>query len=381
MARPRARGVPDDLASASASAHSGHGGGGRVLRRTRVSAREGDRPGPRPGSANHAAARDYIFNNSTRSDSTRDSKDDGGEPTAAPLFFAAKIQNIVAPGGKARRRGVPCGWWPLRFRCRPGQARTTTAPASRLCWNGARAERKRCAFAEDVIFLFTDSEETGCWRSAVCGGTRLGKGVEVLFEFRSEGKWRALDYVRTRPGTVRDPGAVQSHFRIRWQLAYIRNLQTPAEQKRHDRLQDGRLPGMNSPTSMACRITHPVDNVENVDAGPAASRILRACAQPQLCAAVSAVNRGRRPLFQRARISVGALSGVAGLAADVGRAFFVCWRGAAWILRKKLKGVGDRKGALLFFVSLIAAAGGSLGRVWLVRRFHPGYSLIAQGDS
>jgi hypothetical protein len=56
----------------------------------------------------------------------------------------------------------------------------------------------------------------------------------------------------------------------------------------------------------------------------------------------------------------------------------VIWLG---FRRGKLTGSGITKGALLFFVSLIAAAAAVGGAWWLVRQIHPGYSLIPQGDS
>jgi hypothetical protein len=49
--------------------------------------------------------------------------------------------------------------------------------------------------------------------------------------------------------------------------------------------------------------------------------------------------------------------------------------------RKELTGRGIAKGALLFLLSLIAAAAAVWGTWWLVRRIHPGYSLIPLGDS
>ena len=56
----------------------------------------------------------------------------------------------------------------------------------------------------------------------------------------------------------------------------------------------------------------------------------------------------------------------------------VTWLG---FRRKELTWLGIAKGALLFFVSLVAAAGSVAAAWWVVRRIHPGYSLITQGDS
>jgi hypothetical protein len=56
----------------------------------------------------------------------------------------------------------------------------------------------------------------------------------------------------------------------------------------------------------------------------------------------------------------------------------VIWLG---FRRGKLTGSGIAKGALLFFLSLIAAAAAVGGAWWLVRQIQPGYSLIPQGDS
>lgn len=56
----------------------------------------------------------------------------------------------------------------------------------------------------------------------------------------------------------------------------------------------------------------------------------------------------------------------------------VVWLG---FRRKELRWPGIVKGALLFFVSLVAGSAAVGGAWWLVRRIHPEYGLITQGDS
>jgi len=56
----------------------------------------------------------------------------------------------------------------------------------------------------------------------------------------------------------------------------------------------------------------------------------------------------------------------------------VIWLG---FRREELTAPGIVQGTLLFLLSLIAAGGAVWSSWWLVRRIHPGYSLITLGDS
>ncbi|MEY2578989.1 MAG: hypothetical protein QOI49_1813 [Verrucomicrobiota bacterium] len=186
---------------------------------------------PRPiGSANHAAARDYIV---------RQLRAFGFEPeiqkttavnsTAAPLFLAGTIENIVA-----RQRGTGDGRAVVlvahydSVSTGPGANDDAVAVATLL--ETARALTAGPQLRNDVLFLFTDGEETGLLGArAFVTEHPWAKQVEIALNFEARGNGGPSVMFETSPQKWRfDPGAGESHVASPGQLALLRNLQAPA---------------------------------------------------------------------------------------------------------------------------------------------------------
>lgn len=144
--------------------------------------------GPRPiGSANHAAARDYIFQQLRALGLEPEiQKTTAINSSEAPLFIAGTIENILARkkgnGGRAvllvaHYDSVPTG---------PGANDDGVGVATLL--ETARAITASEPLSKDVMFLFTDAEETGLLGArAFLAEHPWAKEFEVALNFEGRG--------------------------------------------------------------------------------------------------------------------------------------------------------------------------------------------------
>lgn len=342
---------------------------------------------PRPiGSASHAAARDYIFQQLRALGLEPEiQKTTAVNATAAPLFFAGTIQNIVA-----RRKGTGDGRAVLLV---AHYDSVSTGPGANDDGAGVATllETARVVGAggqqlkNDIIFLFTDSEETGLLGArAFVAEHAWAKEVEVALNFEARGNGGPVIMFETssQNGALIRALAKATAYPLGNSLSYEIYKRLPNSTDMTVFKRAG-LPGMNF--AYINGLTHyhtQLDNLENIDA-----RTLQ--------------HHGSYAL------ALSRYFGAAGAAKPEGDAIyfnalgFVLVRYPAWLAwplalgvlilfgavmrrgfrRKELTWAGIAKGALFFFASLLAAAAAVWSAWWLVRRIHPGYNLIAQGDS
>jgi hypothetical protein len=343
---------------------------------------------PRPiGSASHAAARDYIFQQLRAFGLEPEiEKTTAVNSDAAPLFYAGTIQNIVA-----RRKGTGAGRAVLLS---AHYDSVSTGPGANDDGVGVATllETARALGAggpelkNDVIFLFTDSEETGLLGArAFVTEHPWAKEVEVALNFEARGNGGPAIMFETSPqnGALIRALAKATTYPLANSLSYEIYKRLPNSTDMTVFKAAG-LPGMNFAHINGLTHYHTqLDNVENVDArtlqhhGSSALALSR-----HLGAAVSAVEPEgdtiyfnalgfllvRYPAWFAWPLTLGV---IVLLAAVIGLGF----------RRKRLTVRGIAEGALLFFLSFIAAATAIWIAWWLVQRLHPGSSLITQGDS
>lgn len=343
---------------------------------------------PRPiGSANHAAARDYIFQQLRALGLEPEiQKTTAVNSSAAPLFFAGTIQNIIA-----RRKGAGDGRAALlvahydSVSTGPG-ANDDGAGVATLLETARALSATGEHWEKDVIFLFTDSEETGLLGArAFVAEHALAKQVEVVLNFEARGNSGPSIMFETSPenGALIRALAKATSYPLANSLSYEIYKRLPNSTDMTVFKMAG-LPGMNF--AYIDGLTHyhtQLDNVENVDPRSLQHHGSYALALSRhFAAADSAVKPEgdaiyfdalgfllvRYPAWLAWPLTVGVLL----LFVGVMRLGF---------RRKELTGRGIAKGALFFLLSLIAAAAAVWIAWWLVRRIHPGYSLIPQGDS
>lgn len=343
---------------------------------------------PRPiGSANHAGARDYIF---------QQLRAFGLEPeiqtatavnsTAAPLFYAGTIQNVVA-----RRKGTGDGRAVLlvahydSVSTGPGANDDGVGVATLLETARALGASGR-QLRNDVIFLFTDAEETGLLGArAFVAEHRWAKEVEVTlnFEARGNGGPVIMFETSTQNGALIRALAKTTSYPLANSLSYEIYKRLPNSTDMTVFKAAG-LPGMNF--AYIHGLTHyhtQLDNLENVEArtlqhhGSYALELSR-----HFGAAVPAVKPEGDAIYFNA-LGLLLVRYPAWLAWPLALGVLLSFGAVMWLgfRRRELTGPRIAKGALLFFVSLIGAAAAVGSAWWLVRRIHPGYSLITQGDS
>ncbi|HYJ05581.1 MAG TPA: M20/M25/M40 family metallo-hydrolase [Chthoniobacterales bacterium] len=343
---------------------------------------------PRPiGSASHAAARDYIF---------QQLRAFGLEPeiqkatalnsTAAPLFFAGTIQNIVArQKGAGDGRAVALVAHYDSVSTGPGANDDGTGVATLL--ETARAlSVSGQQLRNDIIFLFTDSEETGLLgaRAFVAEHT-WAKEVEVALNFEGRGNGGPVIMFETSPqnGALIRALAKATSYPLANSLSYEIYKRLPNDTDMTVFKTAG-VPGMNF--AYIDGLTHyhtQLDNLENVDARTLQHHGSNALALSRhFGATVSAAKPEGDAIYFNA-LGFLLVRYPAWLAWPVTLGTLLLLGAVIWLgfRRKELTGTGIVKGALLFFASLIAAGGAVWSAWWLVRRIHPGYSLITHGDS
>ena len=353
----------------------------RALQHVRAIARA-----PRPiGSANHAAARDYIFQQLRAFGLEAEiQKTTAINPNPTPLFLSGTVENVLARkrgGGDghavllvAHYDSVPTG---------PGANDDAVGVATLL--ETARALTANAQLQNDIVFLFTDAEETGLLGArAFMTEHRWAKKVEVALNFEGRGNGGPVIMFETSPQNGGLVGALAKASG--YPLA---NSLSDEIYKRLPNTTDltvfkTAVPGMNF--AYIHGLTHyhtALDNVENVSARTvqhhgsyalALSRHFGAAVLPVKAQgdAIYFDALGfvlvRYPAWLAWPVTVGVLL-----------VFGVVVRIGFW--RKELAGRGIALGALLVLLSLIAAAGAAGGLWWLVLQIHPEYSLITQGDS
>ena len=340
---------------------------------------------PRPiGSANHAAARDYIFQQLRALGLEPEiQKTTAVNSTAAPPFVAGTIENILA-----RKKGTGDGRAVLLVAhydsvpTGPGANDDGVGVATLL--ETARALAASEPLRNDVMFLFTDSEEAGLLGArAFLAEHPWAKEFEVALNFEGRGNGGPVIMFETSP---------QNGALIR---ALTKATAYPLANSLSDEIykrlpnstdltvfKDAGRKGMNF--AYIHGLTHyhtQLDNLENVDARTVQHHGSYALALSRYFGAAVAESEGDAIYFDALGFLL--LRYPAWLAWPLTAATLFLFAAVMWLgfRRKELTWPGIAGGALLLFVSLVATAAAVGSAWWLIRRIHPGYSLITQGDS
>ncbi|MCA1658981.1 MAG: M20/M25/M40 family metallo-hydrolase, partial [Verrucomicrobiaceae bacterium] len=342
---------------------------------------------PRPvGSAGRAAARDYIFQQLSAFGLEPEIQKTTAVNSAAALFFAGRVENVVA-----RRKGTGNGRAVLlaahydSVSTGPGANDDGVGVATLLETAralGASGQQLR----NDVIFLFTDSEEAGLLGArAFVAEHPWAKEVEVTLNFEARGNGGPVIMFETSPqnGALIRALAKATSYPLANSLSYEIYKRLPNSTDMTVFKAAGLL-GMNFAHINGLTHYHTqLDNLENVDArtlqhhGSYALALSRhfGAAVPAVKPEGDAIYFNALGLFlvrYPAWLAWPLALGVIVLIAAVIRLGF---------RRKELTGRGIAQGALLFAFSLVATAAAIWIAWWLVRRIHPGSRLITQGDS
>ena len=350
---------------------------------------EGIARAPRPiGSANHAAARDYIVQ-ALRAFGLEPEiqKTTAVNSTQAQFQIAGTIENIIARRNGSAGHGravllvahydsVPTG---------PGANDDGVGVAALLETARALSVSDQ-QLINDVLFLFTDAEETGLLGArAFVAEHPWAKEVEVVLNFEARGSGGPsimFETSRNNEALIRAlmkaapyPLANSLSYEIYKRLPNSSDLTV---------FKEAGWQGMNF--AYIDGLTHyhtQLDNLENVDArtvqhhgsaGLALSRYFGA-AVPEAGPKGDAIYFDvigfvlvRYPVWLAWPLSFGALLLFAA----------VTWLG---FRQKKLTAKGVALGGFILFLCFASAAAAAGGAWWIARRFHPQSSLITQGDS
>jgi hypothetical protein len=342
---------------------------------------------PRPiGSANHAAARDYIVQQLRSLGLEPEVQKTTAATWIAPVFVAGTVENVIARtrgdggGGRAvllvaHYDSVPTG---------PGANDDGAGVATLL--ETARALTASAQLPNDIIFLFTDAEETGLLGAhAFMAEHPWAKEVAVVLNFEGRGNGGPVIMFETslQNGALIRALAKATSYPLANSLSYEIYKRLPNSTDLTVFKSAG-VPGMNF--AYIHGLTHyhtALDNLENVDARTVQHHGSYALALSRYFGADVA-----RAKPEGDAIYFDALGFVL-----VRYPAWLAWPLAVLVLllfaavmrigfqRRELAMRGIAHGALLFFVSLIAAAGAVGGAWWLVRLLHPEHGFIAQGDS
>lgn len=342
---------------------------------------------PRPiGSVNHAAARDYIFQQLRAFGLDPEiQKTTAVNSTAAPPFVAGTVENILA-----RKKGTGDGRAVLLVAhydsvpTGPGANDDGVGVATLL--ETARAIAVSEPLKNDVIFLFTDAEETGLLGArAFLAEHPWANEFEVALNFEGRGNGGPAIMFET---------SAQNGALIR---ALAKATSYPLANSLSDEIYK-RLPNSTDLTVIKAAgrqgmnfayihgLTHyhtALDNLENVDARTVQHHGSYALALSRYFGATVAELKPEGDAIYFDALGFLLVRYPAWLAWPLATATLVLFVAVTWLgfRRRELTRLGIVKGALLFFLSLAAAAGAVGGAWWLVRRIHPGYSFIPQGDS
>ena len=281
---------------------------------------------------------------------------------------------------------APWRWWRITIRSSTGPGANDDGVAVATLLETARALTAGPQLRNDVLFLFTDGEETGLLGArAFVAEHPWAKEVEIALNFEARGNGGPSVMFETSPqngALIRALAKATSHP-LANSLSYEIYKRLPNSSD-FTVFKAAGWPGMNF--AYINGLTHyhtQLDNPENVDARSLQHHGSYALA---LSRYFGAAVPGAKP--EGDAIYFDALGFLlvrypAWLAGPFAFGVLLLFAAVIWLgfRRGKLTGPGIAKGALLFFVSLIAAAAAVGGAWWLVRQIHPGYSLIPQGDS
>jgi Peptidase family M28 len=238
----------------------------------------------------------------------------------------------------------------------------------------------------DVVFLFTDSEETGLLGArAFVAEHPWAKEVEVALNFEARGNGGPVIMFETSPqnGALIRALAEATAYPLANSLSYEIYKRLPNDTDLTVFKEAG-LPAMNFAYIRGQTHYHTaLDDLENVDVRTLQHHGSYALALSRhFGAAVSAVKPEGDAIYFNA-LGFFLVRYPAWLAWPLALGVLFLFGGVMRLgfRRKELTGRGIAKGALLFFLSLIAAPAVVWGAWWLVLRIHPGYSLIPHGDS
>jgi hypothetical protein len=342
--------------------------------------------GPRPiGSANHAAARDYIFQQLLALGLEPEIQKTTAVNSSGALFVAGTIENILA-----RKKGAGAGRAVLLVAhydsvpTGPGANDDGVGVATLL--ETARAVTASDPLSNDVMFLFTDAEETGLLGArAFLAEHPWAKEFEVALNFEGRGNGGPVIMFET---------SQQNGALIR---ALAKATAYPLANSLSDEIYK-RLPNSTDLTVFKAAgrqgmnfayihgVTHyhtQLDNLENVDARTVQHHGSYALALTRYFGAAVAAVKPEGDAIYFDLLGFLLVRYPAWLAWSLTTATLLLFAAVIWLgcCRNKLTWPGIVKGTLLLFVSLVAGSAAVGGAWWLVRRIHPGYSLITQGDS
>ena len=341
---------------------------------------------PRPiGSANHAAARDYIFAQLSSLGLEPEVQKTTAVAAIGPLFVAGTIENVLA-----RKRGTGSGRALLLVAhydsvpTGPGANDDGVGVATLL--ETARALTASAPLQNDVIFLFTDAEETGLLGAhAFMAEHPRAKEVAVALNFEGRGNGGPVIMFETSPqnGALIRALAKATSYPLANSLSYEIYKRLPNNTDLTV-FKDTGLPAMNF--AYIHGLTHyhtALDNLENVDPRTVQHHGSYALALSRYLGADVARTKPEGDAIYFDALGFVLVRYPAWLAWPLAVAVLLLFAGVLRIgfRQKELTMRGIACGALLFFVSLIAASGAVGGAWWLARQVHPEFSFIPQGDS
>jgi len=343
---------------------------------------------PRPiGSAKHTAARDYILQQlRALGIDAQTQKTIAIDPNLAPIFLAGTVENIV---GRSKGTGdgralllvahydsVPTG---------PG-ANDDGAGVATLLETARALGASGKPLTNDVIFLFTDGEETGLLGArAFVAEHPWARDVEVALNFEARGKSGPSMMFETSPdngGLIRAL-AKGARFPIGNSLSYEIYKRLPNDTDMTIFKAAG-WQGMNF--AYIDGVTHyhtQLDDLANVDARSLQHHGSYALALARYFgdSVFEAKREGNATYFNVMGFVL--VRYPAWLALPLSIAVLLFFAAIVWIglRREKLAVTGIISGALLFLGSLLAGPAGVAAAWWIVQRIHPQYALIVDADT
>jgi hypothetical protein len=342
---------------------------------------------PRPvGSANHASVRDYLLAQLRACGLEPEIQKTTAFIEPSPSFFlAGTVENILA-----RKKGVGGGHAVLlvaHYDSVPtGPGANDDGAGVVTLLETARALAANAPLQNDIIFLFTDSEEVGLLGArAFVTEHPWSKEVGVVLNFEARGNGGPVIMFETSPengGLIRAL-AKGTAYPLANSLSYEIYKRLPNNTDLTVFKAAG-IPGMNF--AYIHGVTHyhtALDNLENVDARTVQHHGSYALALSRYFGATAQTAKPEGDAIYFDALGFLLVRYPAWLAWPLTAVVLLLFAAVLRLgfQRNELTGRGTAQGALLLLVSLIASAAAVGGAWWLVRLVHPEYSWIAQGDS